>query len=156
MNRNWSPGSRVSLTDTGMVIEIEFGGIHLPVCAINVEAGWLWVRGQHETMGRFDLKFDLPPAHNVANAQCTFAKGILRIELPREDSSSMPRPQTMLIYCDGCGKHFDITIAEKGPQEYRCPGCGKVQVFDLEAFVKKAIEQGLKMTGNRRGGRLGL
>ena len=156
MNRHWYPNRHVSVTDAGMVIEIEFGGTHLPICAIHVEADGLRVRGQHETMGPFDLKFDLPPAHDLANSKCIFAKGILRIEVPRADSSSTPKPQTMLIYCDGCGKHFDITITEKGPQDYGCPSCGRVQTFDLEALIKKAIEQGLKMTRKRPGGRLGL
>jgi uncharacterized Zn finger protein len=80
-------------------------------------------------------------------------KGVLRIEVPVKDKSSPPKPREMLIYCDGCGKHFDIVITGKGSRDYRCPACGKVQAFDLEALVKKAIEQGKKMLKKKRGRR---
>jgi len=62
----------------------------------------------------------------------------------------------MLIYCNGCGKHFDIVITGKGPANYQCPACGKVQVFELEAIVNKAMEPGMKMLGKRGGRRQGV
>ena len=99
-------------------------------------------------------------------------KGILRIEVPIGDksygsqamtvtmltsesllASFLKKPHEMMIYCNGCGKHFDIVVAGKGPRDYRCPACGKVQAFDLGALVKKAIEQGKKMSKKKRGRR---
>lgn len=62
-------------------------------------------------------------------------------------------PVKMMIYCSGCRKLFDIVIAGKGARNYPCPACGKVQAFDLEAFVNQAIEQTRKMRRTPRGGR---
>jgi len=62
-------------------------------------------------------------------------------------------PVEMMIYCNQCGKHFDIVVTGKGSQKYRCPACGEVHVFDLEVFVNKALEQCYKMLGKKRGGR---
>ncbi len=56
-------------------------------------------------------------------------------------------PVSMLIMCEECEKHFDILVKKKGPQDYRCPACGKVLVFDLKAFVDGAVEQCYKMLG---------
>jgi tRNA(Ile2) C34 agmatinyltransferase TiaS len=62
-------------------------------------------------------------------------------------------PVEMMIYCNQCGKHFDIVVTSKGSQKYRCPACGEVHAFDLEVFVNKALEQRNKMLGKKRGGR---
>ncbi len=62
-------------------------------------------------------------------------------------------PVTMMIYCRGCGKHFDIVVTNAGPRGYRCPACEKVQTFDLDAFTRKALEQSRKMFKKPRGGR---
>ena len=56
-------------------------------------------------------------------------------------------PVSMLIMCEECGKHFDIVIQKKGPQDYHCAACGKLQVFDFKAFIDGAIEQCYKMLG---------
>jgi hypothetical protein len=42
-------------------------------------------------------------------------------------------------------------ITGKGSRDYRCPTCGKVQAFDLEAFLKKAMEPGQPMLKQKRG-----
>jgi hypothetical protein len=62
-------------------------------------------------------------------------------------------PVTMMIYCRGCGKLFDIVVTDVGSTEYRCPSCDLVQVFDLDAFTRKAVEQTRKMRRRPRGGR---
>ena len=62
-------------------------------------------------------------------------------------------PITMMIYCNECGKHFDIVVASKDPADHRCPACGKVHVFGLEAFMRKAIEQGKRMLRKTHGRR---
>jgi phage FluMu protein Com len=62
-------------------------------------------------------------------------------------------PVNMMIYCHGCGKLFDIVVTSAGCKEYRCPACEKVQAFDLDAFTRKAVEQGRKMFRKPRGGR---
>lgn len=62
-------------------------------------------------------------------------------------------PVTMMIYCNGCGKHFDIVVTTKDAADNRCPACGKVHVFGLEAFIRKAIEQGKRMLRKTHGRR---
>ena len=153
MNRNWTPESHVSVTDAGMVIEIELGAVQTGDVEIVVEADQLCIRGQHDDFGPFEVRFDITPDHDLMDARASLTKGVLRIEVPVKNKSSPPKPREMLIYCDGCGKHFDIVITGKGSRDYRCPACGKVQAFDLEALVKKAIEQGKKMLKKKRGRR---
>ncbi len=58
-------------------------------------------------------------------------------------------PVSMMIMCKECGNHFDIVIIKKCPQNYYCSACGKVQVFDLVAFVNGAVEQCHKMLGKK-------
>jgi predicted RNA-binding Zn-ribbon protein involved in translation (DUF1610 family) len=62
-------------------------------------------------------------------------------------------PVTMMIYCNGCGKHFDIVVTSKDAADHRCPACGKVHVFGLGAFIRKAIEQGKRMLRKTHGRR---
>ena len=62
-------------------------------------------------------------------------------------------PVNMMIYCRACRKLFDIVVSGEGSKDYRCPECGKVQVFDLDAFTRKAIEQTMRMRRKPRGGR---
>jgi hypothetical protein len=170
MNRNWTPESRVSVTEAGMVIEIKLSAIQAGSVDIFVDAGQLCVRGQHDNFGPFETRFDVTSDLDLANARSTFTEGILRIEVPMKDKSSgskvkiisdpksflaffLKQPHEMLIYCNGCGKHFDIVVTGKGPKDYRCPACGKVQAFDLEALANKAIAQGKQMLKKRRGRR---
>ena len=54
-------------------------------------------------------------------------------------------PVTMMIYCNKCQKLFDIIVAGQGSRNYSCPACGKVQVFVLDDFADKAVEQSRKM-----------
>lgn len=61
-------------------------------------------------------------------------------------------PISMMIYCDGCGQHFDIVVNRKEPEDHRCPVCGHVQALGLGGLVQKAIEQSMKMSG-KKGGR---
>jgi tRNA(Ile2) C34 agmatinyltransferase TiaS len=65
-------------------------------------------------------------------------------------------PVEMLIYCNECGKHFDIVVTSEGSKNYRCPACRRVHVFDLDAFVQKAIDQCKQMLRKASGGRLGI
>jgi DNA-directed RNA polymerase subunit RPC12/RpoP len=75
-------------------------------------------------------------------------------EKPLSRAFTMPNyPYSMLICCNECGKHFDIVVAKEGPQKYPCAACGKELAFDLEAFVRKAVEQTKKMHRKRRGRR---
>jgi predicted RNA-binding Zn-ribbon protein involved in translation (DUF1610 family) len=46
-----------------------------------------------------------------------------------------------------------MTIYSKDAADHRCPACGKVHVFGLEAFIRKAIEQGKKMLRTTHGRR---
>ena len=172
MNRKWTPESRVTVTDAGMVIEIKLSAIQASRLEMFVDAGQLCVRGRHEDIGPFEARFDTTPDHNLAATRTTFVKGILRIEVPMKDKSSgsqpttvtrltsgslldsfLKEPRAMMIYCNGCGKHFDIVVTGKGSRDYHCPACGKVQAFDLEALVKKAIEQSKQMLKKKRGRR---
>lgn len=153
MNRNWIPESRVSVTDTGMVIEIELGAVQTGSLQIFVETDQLCVRGEHDDFGPFETRFGITPNHSLADATGNFTKGILRLVVPVKDKFTGGKPREMLIYCNGCGKHFDIVITGKGSRDYRCPACGKVQSLDLEVFMKKAVEQSRKMLKQKRGRR---
>jgi len=62
-------------------------------------------------------------------------------------------PVNMMIYCRACGKIFDIVVSGEGSRDYRCPDCAKDQVFDLDGFTRKAIEQTMRMRRKPRGGR---
>ncbi len=176
MNRGWKPESHISVSDDSVVIAVELAGIEMASLVIIVEAGQLRIRGLHADFGAFDSRIDVPSGYSLKDAKGGITNGTLRIELPRgsDELRSKPKmmikqpihitlpsqyyplgskPQAMMIYCNECGKHFDIVVAGKGPQKYRCPACGKIQVFDLEALVNKAIEQSNKMLRRRRGGR---
>ena len=154
MSRTWTPESRVTITDAGMVIEIEMAGVLGSSLTVTFEGGHLCVRGQHKKFGQFECKFRIPADYNPVEIKAALSRGVgLRFEVPVRKRFSLTEPRAMLFYCNGCGKHFDIVVAVKGPENYRCPACGKVQVLDLEAFVNQALEQGKKMLGKRRGGR---
>ena len=58
-------------------------------------------------------------------------------------------PIEMMIYCNECGKHFDIVVTSKGSRKYRCPACGEVHAFDLEVFMNKALEQATRCLEKR-------
>ena len=166
------PESRVTVTETGMIIEIKLTAIQASRVQLVVDAGQLCVRGQHDNFGPFEARFDIMPNHNPMAVRASFMKGILRIEVPIRDksygsqamtvsmltsesllASFLKEPHEMMIYCNGCGKHFDIVVTGKGSRDYHCPACGKVQAFDLGALVKKAIEQSKKMSKKKRGRR---
>jgi hypothetical protein len=153
MSRNWTPKSVVSVTDAGMVIKIELDGIRLGSVRPTFEAGHLCIRGEHDAFGSFETKIAIPEGYNAGSLKIIFLKKILRIEVP--PGKYVPFfsqfPISMLIYCNGCGNHFDIIITCKGSHDYLCPACGKVQAFDLEAFVKKALEQSKSPTEKKRG-----
>jgi hypothetical protein len=165
MERKWTPISRVSVTDAGMIIELELGAVPISTVVIRADGGELCVNGEHDDWGKFECRFAVAPGHNMADARSSFTNGVLRIELPwisatnpqsgtaigTDSLMSFPRP--MLIYCNDCGKHFDIVLTSGEPAEYQCPTCGAVQKFAFGAFVNKAIEQSRKMAGKTRGRR---
>jgi hypothetical protein len=153
MNRSWTPASRVSITKAGMVIEIELRSVRAGYPAITLEDGQMCIRGLHADLGPYECRIEIPPNHNLAAVKATFGKGTLRIALPRDNNPGKPQPRTMMIYCNGCGKHFDIVVTHKGPQDYFCSSCGKVHTFDAEDFIREAIEQSMKMARKRRGRR---
>jgi phage FluMu protein Com len=62
-------------------------------------------------------------------------------------------PVKMMIYCRECGRLFDIVVMAEGSHEYSCPVCGKVQTFNLNGFIEKAVEQSRKMLRKPLGGR---
>jgi len=58
----------------------------------------------------------------------------------------------MTIRCYGCGNVYDVMITSTEATEYPCPACGRVEVFDLGAWAKKAFAWTEKMTRKARGG----
>jgi len=54
---------------------------------------------------------------------------------------------TMTIRCYDCGKVFDVVLASKAAHQFPCPACGKVEVFDLAEWERKAIAWNKKMLG---------
>jgi HSP20 family molecular chaperone IbpA/predicted RNA-binding Zn-ribbon protein involved in translation (DUF1610 family) len=155
MNRTWTPKSDVSVTDAGMVIKIELDGMRPGSLRPTFKEGHLCIRGEHEAFGLFETKIAIPEGYNAGSLKMIVQKKILRIEVP--PGKYVPFlsqfPKSMLIYCNGCGKHFDIIITGKGPGNYPCPACGKVQIFDLEALVNQVLEQGKQLPGKKRGRR---
>lgn len=86
------------------------------------------------------------------------AKLIEYAEWLRSDTTDYPFlkwkfPVNMLIYCNGCAKHFDIVVTSKDSADHRCPSCGKVHVFGLEDFIRKAVEQSKRMHRKTHGRR---
>lgn len=151
MDRNWTPKSQLSITPAGVVIEIVLSGES--AVWVGVEDRELCVHWQRQgDANASESRFHIPPGYNPQNAKASLAKGTLRIEVPPDNGLLVPKPVPMMIYCQGCGKHFDITVTRKGPENHRCPHCGELQAFDLDALVNKAIEQGKKML-RKRGGR---
>ncbi len=53
MNRSWTPESRVSVTEAGMVIKIRLSAIQASRVIMSVDGDQLSVRGQHDN---FDLE----------------------------------------------------------------------------------------------------
>jgi hypothetical protein len=86
------------------------------------------------------------------------AKLIEYAEWLRSDATDYPFmnwkfPVKMMIYCNGCGKHFDIVVTIKDSADHGCPACGKVHAFALEAFIRKAMELGKRMLRKTHGRR---
>ena len=154
MNRSWTPESHVSFTDAGMVIEIQMKGVKPFGRRFTYEENYFCYRGEHEEFGPFEVSFEIPSGYNIGKLtiKTDTKKGICRIEIPPGKKTSWldEFPKSMLIYCDSCGKHFDIVITGKGPADYTCPACGKVQVFDLDALVKQVTAQSKNFTGKTR------
>ena len=153
MNRSWTPESQVSFTDAGMIIEIKMKGIKPFGLRPAFQENHFCVRGQHEEFGPFEIKFEIPSGYNPAKLKMSqIIKGVWRIEIPPGKLTSFldDFPKSMLIYCNGCGKHFDIVITARGPHDYACPACGKIQAFDLEALVKQVMEQSKNMSPKMR------
>ena len=152
MSEHWGPNSRVSITNLGVVIEIEFGGVDRPTFWFTVEGSELCLHWIGDDLVTGESRFHVPPGYSIASAKAKFAAGVLRIEIHPGAESVLTKPLSMLILCRECGKHFDIVVSRKGSESHRCPFCGNAQPFDLSALVAKAIEQGTKMikTSRRR------
>lgn len=152
MSHDWTPQSHRSITDAGMVIEIELGGIQTSSLQLVSEENQLCIRGRHEDLGSFESRFHVPPGYSPESAKVSFENGVMRIDMPPNKDSFLSKPVSMLIYCKDCGKHFEIVVRGKGTKDYRCPACGKVEGFDLGSLMDKALEQTKKMLGKNRGG----
>ena len=154
MSRNWTPESRVSITTAGVVIEVELGAIPSSAVWITIDERELCLHWQGEDdLVASESRFYVPPDYSLERAKASFTKSLLRMDVPRNQESLGSKPLPMMIYCDGCGRHFDITVTDKGSENHRCPHCCAVQILNLGSLVKKAIEQGRKMIGKGRGGR---
>lgn len=172
MSQPWIPESHVRISDDETVIEIMLHGVFATSLALIFKEGQLRLHGQHKEFGEFESRFELPPNHNPGDIKAILENDVLRIEVPSAKrnigsftskriniSGITAKPgeiaaflgsksHPMMIYCNGCEKHFDI-VAGKGAREYRCPHCGKVQTFSLETLVNQAMEQSQKMLRKR-------
>ena len=92
MNRNWTPKSHVSITDAGVVIEVELGSIRTASLLIIPEGSQILIRGHHELLGAFESRLDAPAGHSPGNARARFESGILRIDWPPDIDSSGAAP----------------------------------------------------------------
>ncbi len=93
MKRNWTPKSRVSVTDEGAVVEVELAGVRVGSLQIISEAGQFLIRGHHELLGAFESRFNVPAGHSPANARARFERGVLRIDWPPDIGSSHSEPR---------------------------------------------------------------
>jgi rRNA maturation endonuclease Nob1 len=62
-------------------------------------------------------------------------------------------PMNLTIRCYECGEVFDVVVASRAPHDFPCPVCGKVEVFDLGEWERKAIawqQKMLNQSGRRR------
>jgi phage FluMu protein Com len=62
-------------------------------------------------------------------------------------------PMNLTIRCYECGKVFEVLVASRAPHDFPCPACGKIEVFDLGEWERKAIawqEKMFRKSGNRR------
>lgn len=153
VNWNWTSKSRVSITEAGMVIEIELGEISQSNVWFTSEGSDVCVHCLSQDLASCESRFYVPPGYSTTGAKVTFNNGLLQIEMPPSKDSFVSKPLNMIIYCDGCGRHFDIVVARKGSESHRCPACGEVHDFDFDSFVNKAVEQSktmLKRPGGRR------
>lgn len=180
MSARWTPESHVRTTGNGMAIEIKLHGVLATSLAATFENGALCIRGQHKDFGKFESRHEISANLNPVEVTITLKNDVLRIEVPTgkrkkeitlgpipiqiKFSGIFPKPnktaikhwcstpRSMMIYCNGCGKHFDI-VATKEARDYPCPHCGKVQVFDLERLINQAVDQSSKMLRRKRGSR---
>ena len=128
-----------------MVIEIELGTLNQSNVWFTSEENDVCVHWLGQNLVQCESRFHVPPGYGTTGAKVSFNNGVLRIELPPSKDSLVSKPLKMMIYCDGCGKHFDIVVARNGSELHRCPACGKVHDFDFDSFVKRAIEHSKKM-----------
>ena len=62
-------------------------------------------------------------------------------------------PMSMTIRCYDCGKVFDVVLTSRESHDFPCPGCGKVEVFDLGGWERRMIAWNHKMFRKAGGGR---
>jgi len=178
MSEPWKPRCRARIEDGRMVVVMELKGVLPATLLMTFEEGQLRVRGQHEEFGKFERRFEISTDHDINAVKTVLENDMLRIEMParkKDRGGYMSRPinvsgivaepgkiaakvlasspHAMMIYCTHCGKHFDIIVAAEGAREYRCPHCGTVRKFDLEALISQAIDQTQKMARKNRGSR---
>ena len=134
-----------------MVIEIELDEISQSNVWFTSEGSDVCVHWLSQELASCESRFHVPPGYSPAGAKVSFNNGVLRIEMPPSKDSLVSKPLKMMIYCDGCRRHFDIVVARKSPEPHRCPACGKVHNFDFDSFVNKAVEQSKKMLKRPRG-----
>ena len=72
-----------------------------------------------------------------------------RIKIP---DNKFHFPMAMLIRCYGCGEVFDVMIPDMERHEFPCSACGKVEVVDLGAVQRKAVEWQSKKMRQQGGG----
>ena len=92
MNRNWTPSSHVSVTGSGVVIEVQLGSIRPASLQVICEGSQILIRGQHLLFGAFESRLDVPSGHNPAYARGRFEGGILRIDWPPDTGLHDSKP----------------------------------------------------------------
>ena len=81
MDRNWTPESHVTITDDGMVIEIELDGILKSSLRGTPEKGQLCVCGQHKEFGEFEIRFEISADYSLPGTKVTLEGRRLRPQL---------------------------------------------------------------------------
>ncbi len=94
---HWIPNTDVYVTDVGMVIKVELGGMRSDDLQITVEGNRLRINGQRPdgcrppkctflameiNYGTFETVLELPAGYDLSQAKASYLNGFLRVDVP--------------------------------------------------------------------------
>ena len=104
---SWIPNTNVFISASGqLIVQVELGGIHSDDLQLTKNGRELRIAGQrrnsefataktilvHEiNTGPFESVLELPPGFDLARSSSAFLNGVLRVIVPKKDSSQPPQ-----------------------------------------------------------------